>query len=233
MRVYGFLTLAAAALSTASASAATNLVTDGTFDEGSSAGSFTTFPTGLALGAGSPWTVGTDANTGAASSVDLVGTYWAGPPGGGFSVDLDGTLGKNGSSTTDSVGSISEAVTIPTSGQYLLSFYVSGNQDSGSPTKNYSVSVDGFSAHLSTDNSAQLGQWTLVTQLVTLSAGATLLEFASLDTPANDQFGAVIGDVSLTAVPEQSTWAMMALGFAGLGFAGFRARRRQSASITD
>ncbi len=32
-------------------------------------------------------------------------------------------------------------------------------------------------------------------------------------------------DLPLTAVPEPSTWAMMGLGFAALGFAGYRARR--------
>jgi hypothetical protein len=31
--------------------------------------------------------------------------------------------------------------------------------------------------------------------------------------------------ISLTAVPELSTWALMLLGFAGLGFAGYRARK--------
>jgi hypothetical protein len=30
----------------------------------------------------------------------------------------------------------------------------------------------------------------------------------------------------LSSVPEPSTWAMMLLGFAGLGFAGYRASRR-------
>src|SRR5271165_1215128 len=36
-------------------------------------------------------------------------------------------------------------------------------------------------------------------------------------------------DVTLTtSIPEPSTWAMMALGFAGLGFAGYRVRRRQA-----
>ena len=29
-----------------------------------------------------------------------------------------------------------------------------------------------------------------------------------------------------SAIPEPSTWALMALGFAGLGFAGWRSRRR-------
>ena len=34
------------------------------------------------------------------------------------------------------------------------------------------------------------------------------------------------GGLSLTAVPEPSTWAMMMLGFAGLGFAGYRKARK-------
>ena len=31
------------------------------------------------------------------------------------------------------------------------------------------------------------------------------------------------------AIPEPSTWAMMLLGFAGLGFAGYRASRKNGA----
>ena len=34
------------------------------------------------------------------------------------------------------------------------------------------------------------------------------------------------GGLSLTAAPEPSTWAMMALGFVGLGFAGYRKARK-------
>jgi hypothetical protein len=34
----------------------------------------------------------------------------------------------------------------------------------------------------------------------------------------------LFGDI--TAVPEPSTWAMMLLGFAGLGFVGYRQTRR-------
>jgi hypothetical protein len=32
-----------------------------------------------------------------------------------------------------------------------------------------------------------------------------------------------------SAIPEPSTWAMMLLGFAGLGFAGYRARKPTAA----
>ena len=33
----------------------------------------------------------------------------------------------------------------------------------------------------------------------------------------------------LAATPEPSTWAMMLIGFAGLGFAGYRSTRRSAA----
>ncbi len=45
------------------------------------------------------------------------------------------------------------------------------------------------------------------------------------DTPAPTSFSGSF----ITAVPEVSTWAMMILGFAGLGFMTYR--RRKSATI--
>jgi hypothetical protein len=36
---------------------------------------------------------------------------------------------------------------------------------------------------------------------------------------------------SLVAAPEPSTWAMMLLGFAGLGFAGYRRARARAATL--
>ena len=42
----------------------------------------------------------------------------------------------------------------------------------------------------------------------------------------------LLDSVSLSSsVPEASTWTMMLAGFAGLGFAGFRSRRRSATSI--
>jgi hypothetical protein len=42
--------------------------------------------------------------------------------------------------------------------------------------------------------------------------------------------GAEIGlQISAVATPELSTWVMMGLGFAGLGFAGWRAQRKTAA----
>ncbi|MGA7198937.1 MAG: PEP-CTERM sorting domain-containing protein [Roseiarcus sp.] len=47
----------------------------------------------------------------------------------------------------------------------------------------------------------------------------------------NDPSFDALDNFSVTAVPEASTWAMMVLGFAGLGFAGFRARRTAVAAL--
>ncbi len=56
----------------------------------------------------------------------------------------------------------------------------------------------------------------------------SFLAYGSLPVPPF----ALVSDVSLTGgVPEPATWAMMALGFAGLGFAGFRSNRRKAAAI--
>ena len=55
-----------------------------------------------------------------------------------------------------------------------------------------------------------------------LGTGSDTLQFIS----ANDPGYTYLDNVSLTAVPEPSTWAMMILGFAGLGFAGYRKTKR-------
>ena len=37
--------------------------------------------------------------------------------------------------------------------------------------------------------------------------------------------------ITLTAVPEASTWAMMFIGFAGLGVAGYRASQKRADTL--
>jgi hypothetical protein len=53
---------------------------------------------------------------------------------------------------------------------------------------------------------------------------------------AFDEFGTAYPDIDIvfaegltSSVPEPSTWAMMLIGFAGLGYAGYRASRRRVA----
>ena len=45
----------------------------------------------------------------------------------------------------------------------------------------------------------------------------------------NGGFASGSGGSFTLSVPEPSTWAMMLAGFAGIGFAGYRARRRATA----
>jgi len=60
-----------------------------------------------------------------------------------------------------------------------------------------------------------------MTQVV--GTGSDSLEFFDANNPGLDY----LHNVSLTAgIPEASTWAMMMLGFAGLGFAGYRKTKR-------
>jgi hypothetical protein len=55
---------------------------------------------------------------------------------------------------------------------------------------------------------------------IDLTFGYTLIA----DGPGGFGFDLAIGG----AVPESSTWAMMLVGFAGLGFAGYRSTRRRA-----
>jgi TRAP-type mannitol/chloroaromatic compound transport system permease small subunit len=50
--------------------------------------------------------------------------------------------------------------------------------------------------------------------------GLTAVNFFIVDSPYSDNAGGVSLSVS-SGVPEPSTWVMMLIGFAGLGFAGY------------
>jgi len=86
-----------------------------------------------------------------------------------------------------------------------------------------------------TDNSVP-GQTNFTIGNTLLGAGSYYIEATGLYAPlysagphpgSVDTFAklSVAGGLTVSAVPEVSTWAMMFLGFAALGFAGFRSRR--------
>jgi PEP-CTERM motif len=64
-----------------------------------------------------------------------------------------------------------------------------------------------------------------------METGSTNYNF--FDTPTfagGSGFGVGVGlQISAVATPEPSTWVMMGLGFASLGFAGWRAQRETDA----
>lgn len=63
----------------------------------------------------------------------------------------------------------------------------------------------------------------------TVGAGTYELEF--LLNNAEGPFALRVGEVAVSAVPEPSTWAMMLLGFCGLGFVTYR-RGRNAANLS-
>jgi choice-of-anchor C domain-containing protein len=211
-KLFGAVAVLVAALAAPNvASAGVNYVSDGDFSSPWGGGSFVTYGGGSWIG---PWLV-----TGA--SVDLIGGYWQSPTPGGGSVDLDG----------DSPGGVSQWLDL-TAGSYRLSFYLSGNPDGGDPTKIVDVSIGAINDPLFTyttgSNSHGDMKYIWETFSFTTPGGLTNLSFSSLDTPPSP-YGPVIGGVAVTAVPEPSTWAMMLLGFVGLGLAGYRRTRTSRA----
>jgi choice-of-anchor C domain-containing protein len=200
---------------TAGARAVTLL--DGSFETGAG-----TIPTGLYTTVAGGSSIGTWKVTG--GGVEWVGTYWS-AANGIASVDLDG----------NSPGGIREPISGLTVGQeYAVTFDLSGNPDGGPTLKQVAVKVGSspvsyFSYQLGLATHANMAY--IPETLGFTATGATeVLSFASYKTPG--AYGPVIDNVSVSAVPEPATWAMMLLGFAGLGFAGYSRTSRKSAIPT-
>ena len=72
--------------------------------------------------------------------------------------------------------------------------------------------------------------WMTGSMTFTATSASELLEFVSLGAPSGQPPVALLDGVSLTgltgAAPEPGTWAMMGLGFAGLGLVAYRRRRK-------
>jgi hypothetical protein len=137
-------------------------------------------------------------------------------------------------------GSISQTLTGLTVGKALtVTFDYAGAQQSNfdlATTEGWAVSLGGVTqdtALLSTPNHGFTG-WQMASFTFTPTSSTEVLSFLSIGTAASalppfallDSVSAMQG-----TVPEPSTWVMMVLGFAGLGYAGFRSNRGKPVSI--
>ena len=134
---------------------------------------------------------------------------------------------------------------------YTLSFNYAFGQQSGFPqsvTESLTASIDSFSVTLPSafsgcdsngDNCTGgylnpehgFSGWSTYSTAFVAGATTETLSFLAAGSKQVPPF-ALISDVSLTgSVPEPSTWAMMLIGFVGLGYAGFRSSRRKAAAI--
>jgi choice-of-anchor C domain-containing protein len=193
-----------ALLGAASQASAASVITDGDFTSPSGGGSYVTYNGGT-MG---PWDV--------SGSVDLIGGYWQAPTAGGGSVDLDG----------NSPGGVAQTFSAAP-GDYELTFFLSGNPDGGDGVKTVDVSVGGADKVFTFTNTGATNRSDMGYVEETLkffNSGTSTLSFTSKD--VGTPYGPVIGGVSVSAVPEPAVWAMMLVGFGGLGVSLRSSRRR-------
>ena len=103
----------------------------------------------------------------------------------------------------------------------------------GATTNEMVVSLGGETQDTATVNVASKGftGWMPESMTFTATSASEMLVFLSEGGPTSLPPVALLDGVSLTgdvpgAAPEPGTWAMMGIGFAGLGFAAYRRRRK-------
>lgn len=144
-------------------------------------------------------------------SIDVIGTgYFDFYPENGNFLDLDGSTRNAGKITTHTAFSLNPGVT------YLLSFDL-GSSKYGD-TNSVNVSLGNFSE---TFTLAPNAGWQPFTRSFTVLSGMS--SNLSFDHTGGDNMGLMLDNVSVTAVPEAETYALM---LTGLGLVGFAARRR-------
>lgn len=149
-------------------------------------------------------------------SVDVIGDggSFAFLPAGNFNyVDLNGSSGHPGQLTTKMTFA---------AGTYLVSFQLAGSQggannvDKADHTTQIGFSLGGTTKSLTLHSTDPLGNYSFL-----FASNGGHLSFTDL-VGGNPNVGNLLDNVTVSAVPESSTWAMMILGFAGLGFLAYR-----------
>ncbi len=131
-------------------------------------------------------------------------------PGNGSYVDLDGS--------TSSSGLFSNSVNLVGGTTYTLSFDLAGN-NRNSVTETVNVNFGSTAASYS-----PLGNDPFVNHTLNFTPGISGSYSLSYQNVGGDNLGALLDNVSVSAVPEPQTYAML---LAGLGLMGFMARRRK------
>ncbi|HVK42692.1 MAG TPA: choice-of-anchor C family protein [Phenylobacterium sp.] len=183
---------------------------NGSFEEGADPGSFITLGNGSTAITG--WTV-------KGHGVDYIGSYWTAAHG-DLSVDLSALKG----------GTIQQTIDTIVGKTYKVTFWLAGNPDGGQGDKFVATSVSGdqvnsFSFNVGGGNTKQNMGWTQHSYTFKAFDPTATLAFNS---QTNTPYGPALDNVSISAVPEPATWAMMIMGFGGVGAAVRASRRKQA-----
>jgi choice-of-anchor C domain-containing protein len=146
-------------------------------------------------------------------SVDLINTYWQ-PSHGNYSLDLSGSEDGTISQTFDTV----------LGQKYTVSFDIAGNTDGPLDALKYlqvGLSQSPIYAFDTTGKSHTNMGWTTKSFVFQAAGTSSTLFFQGLQ---ESPYGIALDNVSVTAVPEPETFAML---LAGLGVMGAMLRRRR------
>lgn len=234
--------LSAVVASAAPALAGVELVTNGGFESNGGNGQlgYNTTATDWSLPVGNtgyaflfaPGTADTTGANGQFGNLTLYG------PGNGNNNGLPATSPAGGyflaSDTDFQQAAISQTINGLTVGdEYTVGFWWAGAQQSGfsgSTEEQWEVSLgsDTQSTAFVMIPQAGFSGWMYQTFTFTATSASEALSFFADGTPGEPPF-ALLDGVTMMAVPEPSTWAMMLVSFGGLGFAAAYRRRRKLA----
>jgi hypothetical protein len=145
-------------------------------------------------------------------TVDTIGTpgFFDFIPGNGHYIDLDGSSGL--------AGTFSNSVVLSAGTTYVMTFSLAGNH------RGYDPDVVDVMFGSSTATYVMYSPDPLAPHTLSFTAGVSGPVTFSFHNHGGDDVGALLDNVSIAAVPEPETYAML---LAGLGALGFAARRRR------
>lgn len=217
--ILGAAAVAGLLLSAAEAQAGVNLLQNGDFE--------TVGPiVGGLPSPGAPWAVGPGADISDLTGADYIpccGTF-------GTPAELANHFASFGAGNVNNVSALTQAFSTVGGGSFALAFDA-GALGAGTQDIVASVYAVGNSTPIATrtilttanDNlGSTFNPYAL--DFTAMAGGSYYVSFNAVG--QGDNIDPILDNVSVSAVPEPATWAMMLLGFAALGFAGYRQARK-------